>query len=139
MQTSTMMKPNLSVLSTLAAIRLQRLLSDLWKKMYAYSTELHLVLLHCRLRKKVFYSRHLTIETKVKVYNQCLMPLLLDGGEAWTLYQPQIVLRKTTHHSAAHEIHHEHQMESLYVSNEEVLQKASVTDIELKLVSSRLR
>lgn len=44
-----------------------------------------------RLRKRVFDSRDLTIETKIKVYNlQCLMPLFVYGSETWTLYHHQV-------------------------------------------------
>ena len=38
-----------------------------------------------RLRHRVFDSHDLTYLTKVKVYNQCFMPLLMYGSETWTL------------------------------------------------------
>ena len=34
-----------------------------------------------RLRKRVFDSHNVTASTKVVVYNQCLMPLLMHGSE----------------------------------------------------------
>ena len=40
-----------------------------------------------RLRQRVFECRELTPETKLKVYNQCVTPLLLYGSETWTLYR----------------------------------------------------
>ncbi|PFX30561.1 Protein sidekick-1 [Stylophora pistillata] len=43
-----------------------------------------------RLRKRVFDSHNLTAPTKVAVYNQCLMPLLMYGSETWTLYQHEV-------------------------------------------------
>ena len=33
-----------------------------------------------RLKEKVFYYRDLTVETKLKVYNQHVIPLLIYGG-----------------------------------------------------------
>ena len=38
-----------------------------------------------RLRKRLFYSHDKTTKTKIEVYNQCLLPILMYGGEAWTL------------------------------------------------------
>ena len=47
-----------------------------------------------RLRHRVFDSHDLTYLTKVKVYNQCLMLLLMYGSETWTLnYQKVRQLR----------------------------------------------
>ena len=43
-----------------------------------------------RLRHRVFDSHDLTYLTKVKVYNQCLMPLLMYSSETWTLNYQQI-------------------------------------------------
>ena len=49
-----------------------------------------------RLRSQVFDSHELTSFTKIKVYNQCLMPLLLYGCENWTLYHHQARQLRTT-------------------------------------------
>ena len=43
-----------------------------------------------RLRHRIFDSHDLTYLTKVKVYNQCLMPLLMYGNETWTLNNQQV-------------------------------------------------
>ena len=43
-----------------------------------------------RLRHRVFDSHDLTYLTKVKVYNHCLMPLLIYSSETWTLNYQQI-------------------------------------------------
>jgi len=40
-----------------------------------------------RLRKRVFDCRELTVKTKVKVYDQCIIPLLVYGSKTWPLYQ----------------------------------------------------
>ena len=43
-----------------------------------------------RLRERVFDSHDLTLSTKLKVYVQCLTPLLTYGCETWTLYRYNI-------------------------------------------------
>ena len=84
-----------------------------------------------------FDSHDLSTDTKVKVYNQCLMPLLLYGSETWTLYHHQVRQLRTIqqrHLRVIMKIKWDH-----YVSDEEVLSQADVEDIELKLVRNRLR
>ena len=48
-----------------------------------------------RLRKRVFGCRELTIKTKVKVYDQCIIPVLLYGSETWPLYQKHLKQLRT--------------------------------------------
>ena len=90
-----------------------------------------------RLRKRVFDSHDLTASTKVAVYNQCLMPLLMYGSETWTLYQHEIMQLRT--------IQQRHLPLILniiwddYISNEEVLRRIDVEDLEVMLVRTRLR
>ena len=43
-----------------------------------------------RLRERFFDSHDLTLSTKLKVYVQCLTPLLTYGCETWTLYRYNI-------------------------------------------------
>ena len=43
-----------------------------------------------RLRKRVFDSYDFTVLTKVAMYSQCLMPLLMHDSETWTLYQHEV-------------------------------------------------
>ena len=43
-----------------------------------------------RLRQRVFECRELTSETKLKVYNKCVIPLLLYGSETWTFYRHHV-------------------------------------------------
>ena len=43
-----------------------------------------------RLRERVFDSHDLTLSTKLKVYFQCLTPLLTYGCETWTLHRHHI-------------------------------------------------
>ena len=84
-----------------------------------------------RLRKRVFDSHDVTASTKVVVYNQCLMPLLMYGSETWTLYQQEIM--------QLHTIQQRHLRLILNISNEEVLRRADVEDMEVMLVRTRLR
>ena len=42
-----------------------------------------------RLTKRVWENKKLTIKTKVKVYQACVISTLLYGSEAWTLYSSQ--------------------------------------------------
>ena len=42
-----------------------------------------------KLSKRVWENKKLTINTKVKVYNACVLSTLLYGSEAWTLYSSQ--------------------------------------------------
>ena len=90
-----------------------------------------------RLRKRVFDSHDLTPLTKVAVYNQCLMPLLMYGSETWTPYQHEVMQLRTTqqrHLCLILNIKWDD-----YISNEEVLRRADVKDMEVMLVRTRLR
>ena len=65
------------------------------------------------------------------------MPLLMYGRETWTLYQHEIMQLRT--------IQQRHLRLILnikwddYISNEEVLRRADVKDMEVMLVRTRLR
>ena len=61
-----------------------------------------------RLRERIFDCRDLTVETKLKVYNLCIIPLVIHESETWTLYRHHIKL------AAAPEISSEDQIGSLY-------------------------
>ena len=90
-----------------------------------------------RLRNRVFDCRDLTTETKLKVYNQCVIPLLMYGSETWTLYRKQVRQLRT--------IQQRHLRFILqikwddFVTNDEVLCLAKADDIELLLNKNRLR
>ena len=77
-----------------------------------------------RLRKRVFDCREQTVKTKVKVYYQCIIPLLLYGSETWPLYQKHMKQLRT--------IQQRHLRSILsnkwdhFVSNEEVLETAKL-------------
>ncbi|PFX20644.1 hypothetical protein AWC38_SpisGene14894 [Stylophora pistillata] len=86
---------------------------------------------------RVFDSHDLTAPTKVAVYNQRLMPLLMYGSETWTLYRHEVRQLRT--------IQQRHLRLILnikwddYISSEEVLRRADVEDMEVMLVRTRLR
>ena len=89
-----------------------------------------------RLRKRVFDSHDLTALTKVAVYNQCLMPLLMYRSETWTLYLHEVIQLRTTqqrHLCLILNIKWDD-----YISNEEVLRRADVEDIGVSLVRTHL-
>ncbi|XP_065062396.1 uncharacterized protein LOC135689175 [Rhopilema esculentum] len=90
-----------------------------------------------RLRERVFDSHDLTISTKLKVYAQCLTPLLTYGSETWTLYRHHINQLRTVQQRHLRKILRIKWSD--FVSNEEVLRQADVDDIEITLIKNRLR
>ena len=89
-----------------------------------------------RLRKRMFDLHDLTASTKLSVYNQCLMPLLIYGSETWTLYQHevrQLCTIQQWHLRLILKIKWDH-----FISNKEVLKRAGTEDIKVMLVRSRL-
>ena len=48
-----------------------------------------------RLKHRVFNNQDLTIWTKVTVFNQCLMHVLLHSSETWTLYAHEVKQLRT--------------------------------------------
>ena len=87
--------------------------------------------------ERVFDYIELTVKTKVKVYDQCIIPLLLYSSETWPLYQKHVKQLRTIQ---------QRQLRSIlsikwdhFVSNEEVLERANVLDIDIKLLKNRLR
>ena len=73
--------------------------------------------------------RDLTVKTKVNVYDQCIIPLLLYGSETWPLYEKHVKQLKTVqqrHLRSILRIKWDH-----FVSNEEVLERANVLGMEL--------
>ena len=90
-----------------------------------------------RLRERVFDSHDLTLSTKLKVYVQCLTPLLTYGCETWTLHRYHINQLRTVQQRHLRKILRIKCSD--YVSNEEVIQPADAEDIEITLIKSRLR
>ena len=90
-----------------------------------------------RLRDRVFDSHDLTLSTKLKVYTQCLTPLLTYGCETWTLYRRNVSQLRTVQQRHLRKILRIKWSD--HISNEEVLRRADTEDIEITLVKSRLR
>ena len=92
---------------------------------------------HGRLGDRVFNSHDLTLSTKLKIYTQCLTPLLTYGCETWTLFRCNVSQLRT--------VQQQHLRKILcikwsdYVSNKEVLRRAETEDIEVTVVKSCLR
>ena len=89
------------------------------------------------LREWVFHD--LTNETKVKVYQQCIIPILMYGCETWTLYMYQHQL----HTLRTVQLSHLRQILRIrwndHVPNDDVLTMAKVDDIEVVWMRCQLR
>ena len=85
---------------------------------------------HGRLKKRVSDNYDLTVKTKVSVYVQCLMPILLYGSETWTLYAKEIKELRT--------IQQRH-LQLIMKTKWDVLKRAGEEDIEVLLAKNRLR
>ena len=89
-----------------------------------------------RLKDRVFNDHDLTTRTKVIVFNECLMHILLYGSETWTLYSHEIKQLRT--------VQQRHLRNILrikwddFVSNEEILRRSNSVDIEVMLAQNRL-
>jgi len=87
-------------------------------------------------KQRVFHCRELTTETKLKVYNQCVILVMVYGSETWTLYRRQIKKLRT--------IQQRHLRSVLkikwddYITNDEVLDRAMAEDIENIFIRNRL-
>ena len=80
-----------------------------------------------RLRDRVFDCRELTVDTKFKVYNQCIIPLMMNEVKPG----PYIVM--TLRDQFSLKIRWDH-----FINND-VLERAKCTDIEIVLIRKRLR
>ena len=90
-----------------------------------------------RLKDRVFKCRDLTTETKLKVYNQCVIPIIMYGSETWTLYRHHIKKLRTLQQRHLRFILNVKWTD--YVTNDEVLERAKTEDIENILIRNRLR
>ena len=90
-----------------------------------------------RLKERVFNNCDLTTRTKVTVFNQCLMPILLYGSETWTLFAHEIKQLRSVQQRHLRNIMNIKWDD--FVSNEEVLRQSNSTDIEVILAQNRLR
>ncbi|KAJ8019050.1 hypothetical protein HOLleu_42612 [Holothuria leucospilota] len=78
-----------------------------------------------KLRKRVWENKHLTLNTKMKVYQACVLSTLLYGSETWATDTKQGTCLGTTWEDK--------------VTNSEVLSKAKLHTIFARLSERRLR
>ena len=90
-----------------------------------------------KLKERVFNNHDLTINTKITVYKQCLLPILLYGSETWTLYAHEIKQLRTVQQRHLRSILKIRWND--FVSNETVLARSNVVDIEILFAQNRLR
>ena len=90
-----------------------------------------------RLNSRVFLNRDLTTSTKLKVYNAVVIPTLLYGSEAWTTYKRHVKTLEKYHLRCLRSILRIKWDD--FVSNNEVLDRASTVSIESVIVRNRLR
>ena len=81
-----------------------------------------------RLSKRVWQSHSLHLSTQIQVYRAVVIPTLLYDAETWVLYQKQIRLRERFHRRCLRPILGIKCQD--YVSNEEILKRASLPSIE---------
>ena len=90
-----------------------------------------------RLHKRVWQSHSLCLSTKMQVYHAVVVPTLLYGCATWVLYCKQIRLLERFHQCCLHPIMGIKWQE--YVTNEEVLKRASLPSLECTLLQQQLR
>ena len=90
-----------------------------------------------RLSKRGWQSHSLHLSTKIQVYRAVDISTLLCDAETWVLYRKQIRPLKRFHRRCLRSILSIKWQD--YVSNEEVLKKASLPSIESILLQVQLR
>ena len=90
-----------------------------------------------KLSKRVWENRKLTINTKMKVYQACVLSTLLYGSEAWTLYARQERRLNTFHMRCIRRLLGITWQDR--VRNEEVLKRAGTRSMHCILKQKRLR
>ena len=86
-----------------------------------------------RLQKRVRQNHSLRLSTKLQVYRAVVVTTLLYGSESWVLYRKQIQLLEQFQRSIMG-IHWQD-----YVTNNEVLEQASLPSVEAMLMLRQLR
>ena len=90
-----------------------------------------------RLLKRVWQSHSLRLSTKIQVYRAVVVPTVLYIAETWVLYRKQIRLLERFHQRYLRSILGIKWQD--HVSNEEVLERASLPSIEFILLKVQLR
>ena len=76
------------------------------------------------LKQRVFDNHDLSTNTKIIVYKQCLLLILLYGSETWTLYSQEVKQLRTIQQRHLRSILKNRWFD--FVANEEVLAKSDV-------------
>ena len=90
-----------------------------------------------KLRTKVLQHKDIRLSTKLKVYNAVVLPSLLYGCEAWTLYRRHIKKLEQFHTRSLRSIMCIRWQDR--ITNQEVLDRAATTCIEAKILQAQLR
>ena len=90
-----------------------------------------------RLSKRVWQNHSLHLSVRNQVYRAVVVPALLNDAETWVLYRKQIRLLERFHQRCLRSILVIKCQD--YVSNEEVLKRASLPSIEFILLQVQLR
>lgn len=90
-----------------------------------------------RLNKKVWSNKQLTVNTKLKVYQACVLSTLLYGAESWTTYATQENRLECFHLRNLRRILNIHWQDK--ITNTEVLERAKILSIHTLLTQRRLR
>ena len=90
-----------------------------------------------RLNKRVWSNKQLTENTKLKVYQACVLSTLLYGAESWTTYASQENRLESFHLRNLRRILNIHWQDK--ITNTEVLERAKILSIHMLLAQRRLR
>ncbi|XP_063382206.1 uncharacterized protein LOC134668695 [Cydia fagiglandana] len=90
-----------------------------------------------RLRTRVWCNKHLTVRTKMMVYQTCVLSILLYGAETWTTYAKQERRLNTFHMRCLRNILGITWQDK--VTNQRVLEKAQLPSLAALLKQRRLR
>ena len=91
-----------------------------------------------RMHKRVWQNHSLRLSTKIQVYRPVVVPTLLYGCATWVLYRKQIRLLERFHQRCLRSIIGI-KWQAEYVTNEEVLERASLPSLECTLLQQQLR
>ena len=90
-----------------------------------------------KLNNKVWQNKHLTVKTKMKVYQACIISTLLYGSESWTTYSKQENRLEAFHMRCLRRILGVTWEDR--ITNTAVLNQANMTSIHSLLCQRRLR
>ena len=90
-----------------------------------------------KLEKRVWSDRGITTNTKLSVYEACVLTILLYGSETWKTYRQHVNLLERFHQNCIHKILNIEWRS--YTPDNVVLERASSTSIEQRLILNQMR